>query len=62
MARFVVETLGLDVPVVPCKTSDFKSPAARPLNSRFNCTKLAELMGRPMVSWWESLKTYLEQL
>lgn len=62
MARHVVDSLGLDVTVSPCKTNEFNSPAARPLNSRFNCDKLTHLMGRPMVSWQEMLKTYLEQL
>jgi dTDP-4-dehydrorhamnose reductase len=62
MAKFVVDALGLDVPVEPCKTHDFASPAARPLNSRFNCDKLTGLLGMPMPSWQDSLKTFVEQL
>jgi len=62
MAQFVVDALGLDVPIEPCKTHDFASPAARPLNSRFNCDKLSELLGMPMQSWQDSLKSFVEQL
>lgn len=62
MARFVVDALGLNVPIQPCKTQDFASPAARPLNSRFNCDKLVGFLGAPMRPWQDSLRTYVEQL
>lgn len=62
MARFVIDTLGLEVTAQPCRTSDFASPAQRPLNSRFNCEKLTSLIGSPLPSWQESLEAYLEQL
>jgi len=62
MARFVIERLGLDVPVQSCKTADFASPARRPLNSRFDCSKLSALLAEPMKSWQDSLQLFLEQL
>ncbi len=62
MARFVVDALDMNVPIQPCKTRDFASPAARPLNSRFNCDKLVEQLGIPMQPWQDSLRNYVEQL
>jgi dTDP-4-dehydrorhamnose reductase len=62
MARFVVDRLGLDIPVHPCKTADFASPAQRPLNSRFDCTKVCALLDEPMKHWQDSLRLFLEQL
>jgi dTDP-4-dehydrorhamnose reductase len=62
MARFVVAKLSMDVDVVPCKTSDFPSPAARPLNSRFDCGKIQRLLGEPIAPWQGPLERFLRQL
>ena len=62
MARSVVDELGLDIPVHPCKTADFTSPAQRPLNSRFDCTKVYALLDKRMKYWQDSLRLFLEQL
>jgi dTDP-4-dehydrorhamnose reductase len=60
MTRFLFDTLGVQTKIEPCKTADFKSAAQRPLNSRFNCTKLETLLGRSIPTWQEMLKNYLE--
>jgi dTDP-4-dehydrorhamnose reductase len=52
----------MDVDVVPCKTSDFPSPAARPLNSRFDCGKIQRLLGEPIAPWQGPLERFLRQL
>ncbi|UCC98526.1 MAG: dTDP-4-dehydrorhamnose reductase [Phycisphaerales bacterium] len=62
MARFIVDQLSLDVEVVPCKTSDFQSPAARPLNSRFDCGKIQRLLSEPIEAWQVPLERFLRQL
>ncbi len=62
MARYIAEHLGLNVTVSPCKTSDFKSPAQRPLNSRFCCNKISAALDTPIESWQTSLQRFLEQL
>lgn len=62
MARTLFKMLGKSTDVIPCKTSDFKSAAARPLNSCFDCTKLETLLGRPFKTWQVMLKEYLESL
>ena len=62
MTRYLFEHLGVKTNVNPCKTSDYKTAAQRPLNSRFCCTKLERLLGRQMPSWQEMLENYLETL
>lgn len=62
MCRTLFDMLGRRVEVIPCKTSDFPSAAKRPLNSRFDCTKLQTLLGKAIPSWQTMLKEYLESL
>jgi dTDP-4-dehydrorhamnose reductase len=62
MAAFVFAHLGLAVKLEPCRTSDYPAPAARPLNSRFNCRKIQPLLGQPMAPWQEALENFLRQL
>ncbi len=62
VAEFITQTLGLDVQLTPCKTSDYPSAAARPLNSRFDCTKIRPLLHGPIKPWQTSLKEFLKLL
>lgn len=62
IARFVLEKMQLPVELVPCKTSDFKSPAARPLNSRFDCAKIQALLAEPITPWQVPLEQFLRRL
>jgi len=62
MAEFIFDRLSTNVNLVPCKTSDFPSPATRPLNSRFNCGKIAKLLDEPIDSWKGPLGLFLRQL
>ncbi len=62
MARFILEHKGIDIPLEPCKTTEFPSPAQRPLNSRFDCRKARGYLGEPIPVWQEGLRYYLEQL
>jgi len=62
MAEFIFDRLSMNVNLVPCKTSDFPSPATRPLNSRFNCGKIASLLDEPIDSWKGPLELFLRQL
>ena len=62
MAKFIFDKLGMNVNLFPCKTSDFVMPAARPLNSRFDCTKITELIGEKIESWQTVLERYLSNL
>ncbi len=62
MAAFILERLGLEVELRPCRTSDYPTPAARPLNSRFDCTKVQGLRGEPARPWQEPLDEFLRQI
>jgi dTDP-4-dehydrorhamnose reductase len=62
MARHIVERLRLTVVPQPCKTSDFVTAAQRPLNSRFDCRKIARVLPEPIAEWQGPLNAYLESL
>jgi len=62
MARFIFDKLNICVDLSSCKTGDFPSPAARPLNSRFDCSKIKALLGEPIKPWQEPLEDFLRQL
>ena len=62
MTRTLLHMLKIEKEVVPCRTSDFKTAAARPLNSRFDCSRLQALLGGPMKPWQDMLNDYLETL
>lgn len=62
MAEFILDKLSMDVNLLPCKTSDFSSPATRPLNSRFNCSKVVRLLDEPIEHWQAPLELFLGQL
>ena len=61
MAKFIFENLNMPVNLIGCKTSDFPSPAARPLNSCFNCGKIQALLDEPIAPWQIPLKQFLSQ-
>jgi dTDP-4-dehydrorhamnose reductase len=62
VAQFIVQTLGLDVQLTGCKTSDYPSAAARPLNSRFDCGKIRPLLSGPIKPWQAPLEEFLKKL
>ncbi|MBP7050665.1 MAG: dTDP-4-dehydrorhamnose reductase [Phycisphaerae bacterium] len=62
VAAFVFDRLLRPVDLRPCRTSDYPSPAARPLNSRFHCGKIQAILDAPIAPWQEPLELYLRQL
>ncbi len=60
MARFVLDLAGSDVDLRPCRTSDYESPATRPLNSRFDCTRISEFLSRQIRPWQEPLADFVD--
>ena len=61
-AEFILEKLSMNIELLPCKTSDFPSPATRPLNSRFDCSKIKYLLDEPIKQWQDPLELFLRQL
>ncbi|MGA1980110.1 MAG: dTDP-4-dehydrorhamnose reductase [Sedimentisphaerales bacterium] len=62
MARFIFDKLNMSVDLSSCKTADFPTVAARPLNSRFNCSKIKTLLDKPIEPWQLPLERFLEGL
>ena len=62
IAEFVFQTLGMDVDLSRCKTSNFPSAARRPLSSRFDCSKIQASLGQPIENWQGPLEKFLRQL
>jgi len=62
VAAFAFERLSLPARLQRCRTADYPSPAARPLNSRFDCSRIQALLDEPIAPWQEPLAHYLRQL
>lgn len=61
-ARNIFEQAGLSVDVTDIPTSDYPTPAARPLNSRMDCTSLERAFGVVRPDWRDDVAQILEQL
>jgi dTDP-4-dehydrorhamnose reductase len=62
MAKFTFDRLGMQVNLTNCKTSDYKTAAQRPLNSRFCCDKIQSLLAEPIKPWQKPLEKFLERI
>jgi dTDP-4-dehydrorhamnose reductase len=62
VARFILQRCAPEVEPSACSSSDFATPAQRPLNSRFDCGKIQGLLDNPIRSWQEPLESFLRQL
>ncbi|SMX23454.1 dTDP-4-dehydrorhamnose reductase [Boseongicola aestuarii] len=61
-AREIFRQSKLDVSVNEILTSDYPTPAKRPLNSRLSCDSLAREFGIQRPDWRDDLTTVLEEL
>jgi len=62
VAKFIFEKLDMKVKLKKCKTADFPAAAARPLNSRFDCSRIQALLGEPIENWQLPLEKFLLEL
>ena len=62
MAQFIFEKLGICTDLKSCKSSDYITAAARPLNSCFDCRKIKALLDKPIEHWQKPLEKFLRQL
>jgi dTDP-4-dehydrorhamnose reductase len=62
LAEFIFDKLSMNVNLLACKTSDYVSAATRPLNSRFDCSKIKALLDEPIETWQNPLERFLRQL
>jgi len=61
-AQFIITNSGLDTEVTPCSSSEFPSPAKRPNNSRFDCSKIERVLGCQIKPWQGPLEMFLKEL
>lgn len=47
--------------IVPIPSTDYPTPAKRPLNSRLSCEKIARALGVKMPTWQEGLKACMKK-
>ena len=62
IAKFVFDKLNITVDLSRCKSSDYKTAAKRPLNSRLDCSKIKTLLDKPIKPWQQPLEEFLRQL
>lgn len=61
--EFLVAECGLTPPgIIPVPSSTYPTPATRPLNSRLNCSKLADNFGIRLPHWRQSVAEALREL
>ena len=61
-AREIFDQAGLQCNVSGIPSSDYPTPATRPLNSRLDCTSLETAFGVTQPDWRTGLKTILKDL
>jgi len=61
MAKFIFDKLSFDVNLLPCKTGDFVTAAGRPLNSRFDCSRIKVLLSEQIEPWQVPLERFLRE-
>lgn len=59
VARFIIDTLELNVDLTACNSDQFPSAAKRPPSSRFNCQKIQTLLSTPIKPWQDPLREFL---
>jgi len=62
MAKFIFDKLEMSVDLSICKSVDFPTAATRPLNSRFDCSRIRALLGKPIERWEGPLERFLVRL
>ena len=61
-AKMIMEKAGLPCRVLPVPSSEYPTPAKRPLNSRLDGSRLTEAGFEPMPSVEDALDRYLEEI
>ena len=62
VAKFAFEKLKISTPVIPCKSSEFPTAAARPASSMFCCDKIQSLLDKPIELWQKPLERFLKTI
>lgn len=60
VAKFVFKEKGLQKNIIPCTSEEFITPAKRPKNSRFDCSKIDKILPFKRLPWQIELKEFLK--
>ncbi|MFA6716575.1 MAG: dTDP-4-dehydrorhamnose reductase [Victivallaceae bacterium] len=58
----IVRHFKLDTELTPCKSEEFPAPAARPHNSKFDCSKIDKVLSFKRPEWRDSLKQFFSEI
>ena len=61
-ARAIFDQARRAVTVTPIPTTDYPTPAKRPLNSRMDCSAMKQVFGIPRPDWCDGLNIILQEL
>ncbi len=53
IAKFIFDKLKMSVNLAPCKSTEYKTKAQRPLNSRYCCDKIKTLLDEQKIENWQ---------
>lgn len=59
VAKFILRNKNIDKEISSCSSSDFPTPAKRPKNSRFNCSKIDQVLDFKRPLWHDSMGAFL---
>lgn len=59
-AAFILKHMGMNNNLIPCRTDEFPARAARPLNSRFDLSRISRELDEPIRSWQTALAEFLD--
>ena len=62
VAKFILQEKNIDKEISSCSSSDFPTPAKRPKNSRFNCSKIDKVIDFKRPFWQESMAEFLKEI
>jgi dTDP-4-dehydrorhamnose reductase len=58
-AKFILNEMNINIPLSPCDSSCFPAPAKRPLNSRFDCSKIEKVLDFKRPDWKDAMKKFI---
>jgi dTDP-4-dehydrorhamnose reductase len=62
VAKFIMREKNIDKEVSSCSSADFPTPAKRPKNSRFNCSKIDKVIDFKRPLWQEAMSIFLKEI
>lgn len=59
VAKCILDTVGIKKNLEGCSSMEFSAPAKRPLNSRFDCSKIDKVLNFKRPDWKKALEDFL---